>query len=319
MIVDFHIHPLVNVNRIVSEMDKAGVSRGVILATDLVDSVLHNKKIMSKMEERFYSSLTLLCTPGIWQAIFGRGLSIFEFSVRKVFEKFFNDLRLAYPEARITNREVWEIVRQHPDRFIGFGSVNVNRSAREIERELQEIKKYGFKGIKMLPTLQFFNPIENKNFRKVCEFCEREKKILLYHTGCDPGPFEIPELSEDANPCHLEPILDEYEFPIVLAHMGSYSMISPGIWFYEALRLMKKYDYVYADISAVTGFLLQERIIKRIREAIGMERVLFGSDFPVVFASTISSEVEMVRRNPYLTEEEKEQILGLNAKELLRL
>lgn len=227
MIIDFHLHPLIDINRILKEMDKAGVDRAVLLATDLNESVLNNSKIMSKMEKRFYSSITLLCTPGLWQSLFGRGASIFEFSVREIFERFFNDLKASWPEARITNREVWEIIKQHPDRFIGFGSVNVNRSPGEIERALREIKEYGFKGIKMLPTLRFFNPVENKNFRRVCEFCEKEKKILLYHTGCDPGPFEIPELAEDANPCHLEPILEEYEFPIVLAHMGSYSRISP--------------------------------------------------------------------------------------------
>lgn len=81
---------------------------------------------------------------------------------------------------------------------------------------------------------------------------------------------------------------------------------------------MKKYDFVYADISAASGFLLQESIVQKIRGAVGMERILFGSDFPVVFASDITLEVNMVKRNPHLTEDEKERILGLNARELLK-
>jgi len=171
----------------------------------------------------------------------------------------------------------------------------------------------------MLPTLQLFSPIENKNFEKICDYCEKNRKVLLYHTGCDPGPWEIPELSEDANPKYLKPILESYNPVIVLAHTGSYSAYNPGIWFDEALELGKNFDNVYFDSSAVSSFIYSEKILKKMREEVGLDRLLYGSDFPVVWGSNMKYEIDVIRSCKYLTEDEKENILGLNAAKILNL
>jgi hypothetical protein len=171
----------------------------------------------------------------------------------------------------------------------------------------------------MLPTLQLFSPIENKNFERICEYCEEKKKVLLYHTGCDPGPWEIPEMSEDANPRYLKPILERYNPILVLAHTGSYSAHKPGIWFDEAFDLGRNFDNVYFDSAAVSSFIYSERILKRIREEVGLDRLLYGSDYPIVWGTDMESEVGVIKRCKYLTEDEKKNILGLNAAKILDL
>jgi predicted TIM-barrel fold metal-dependent hydrolase len=175
------------------------------------------------------------------------------------------------------------------------------------------------RGIKMLPTLQFFNPAENKNFERICEFCEKNKKILSYHTGCDPGPWEIPELSEDANPKYLKPILQRYSPSIILTHTGSYSALKPGLWLDEALELGKEFENVYFDSSAASHVIYQKKVIERIRKNVGIERLVYGSDYPVVEGSNMQYEVDVIKNCQYLTDEEKNMILGLNAAKLLDL
>jgi hypothetical protein len=143
--------------------------------------------------------------------------------------------------------------------------------------------------------------------------------VLLYHTGCDPGPWEIPELSQDANPKYLQTILESYNPVIVLAHAGSYSARKPGIWFDEALTLAEKFENVYFDSSAVSSFIYRERNLKRIRKSMGLDRLLYGSDFPVVWGSNMKYEVDIIKKSKNLKEEEKEKILGLNATKILSL
>jgi len=170
-----------------------------------------------------------------------------------------------------------------------------------------------------LPTLQFFNPAENKNFERICEYCEKNRKVLLYHTGCDPGPWEIPELSEDANPKYLKPVLERYKPLTILAHTGSYSAIRPGLWLDEALNLGKEFDNVYFDSSAASHVVYTDKVIERIRENVGIDRLLYGSDYPVVEGSNMKYEVNVIKNCQSLTNEEKDKILGLNAAKLLGL
>ena len=209
------------------------------------------------------------------------------------------------------------MVGKYPDRFIGFGSVNPNKDEEYVEEKLREISELNLRGIKMLPTIQFFNPSENKNFERICEYCEKNRKVILYHTGCDPGPWESPELSEDANPKYLKPVLEKYSPMIILAHTGSYSALKPGLWLDKALNLGKEFENVHFDSSAASQVTYSKKVVERIRESVGIERLLYGSDFPVVQGSNMQYEVNVIRNCQYLTDEEKNMILGLNAAKLL--
>ena len=221
--------------------------------------------------------------------------------------------------ARTPNERVAELVKAHPNRFVGFGSVNPSRSRGEVQARLEQIKRLRLRGIKLIPTLQMFSPKrEAKKLADIFEFCRSEGFIILYHTGCDPGPWEIPGLSEDANPAHLEFMLRRFrDVPVVLAHMGSYSARHPGIWLEEALKLGRRYGNVWFDIAAVTYLVNEGRYLEEIRRAVGLDRVLFGSDYPAVQGSSISDAVDDVLNSPLLTEEEKAGILHLNAERLL--
>jgi len=307
MIIDIHVHPFYKESRILEEMNRAGVSCAVLLAVDADPMDVDKPEIKNKLRTRFLES----CMEDIW------GLK--PLTIEEQIKRFFQDLIAYYPDLKSSNQEIADIVSRYPNRFIGFGSVNPNKDENYIDEKLKEISDLKLKGIKMLPTLQMFNPVENRNFEKICEYCEKNRKILLYHTGCDPGPWENPKLSEDANPKYLTSILERYSPIIILAHTGSYSAWKPGIWFDEALELGKKFDNVYFDTAAVSNFIFSEKNLNRIRQTVGLDRLLFGSDYPVVWGSDIKSEVDFIKSCKHLTFEEKKKILGLNAAEILHI
>lgn len=308
MIIDTHVHALVSETEILAEMEKAGVNRSVLLFVDTDPLDVEKPEIKEKMRRRFKSSSSF-SLPIFWS---------FQ-PIEEMVKNFFLAAVEYYPHRKGSNLDVAELVKKHPSRFIGFGSVNPNKDEEYVEEKLREIIELDLKGIKMLPTLQFFNPTENKNFERICEYCEKNRKVLLYHTGCDPGPWEIPELSEDANPKYLKPVLERYKPMIILAHTGCYSAVRPGLWLDEALDLGKEFDNVYFDSSAASHILYTRKVIERIRESVGIDRLLYGSDYPVVMGSNMQYEVDVIKNCQHLTDEEKDRILGLNAAKLIGL
>ncbi|MFQ5710732.1 MAG: amidohydrolase family protein [Candidatus Geothermarchaeales archaeon] len=294
-VIDVHIHPLVGEEELLAEMDRAEVSQGVLLAMDVDPKRLDLEEIRGVVLQRLLDSY-------VWDAPRVEG-----------------EMRRILSLAKVTNSAVAEMVDRHPKRFIGFGSVDVTKGKQYVREKLNEIKGLNLRGVKISPTLQFFNPVRSKESRLLWRLCEGEGLIITCHTGCDPGPWEVPGLSEDANPRRLEPLLKTYDTRVILAHMGSYSSARPGIWLEEALAMGGRHDEVWVDLSAVTFMMGDEGVVERLRETIGLDRVLFGSDYPVVQGASVAEAVNHVRESPFLTVREKGRILRDNARDLLKI
>ena len=302
VIIDFHVHPKrggkIVIDELVKEFDKYGVSKAVILGRESDPKNLEKPEIRNRL-------ITLLLTSPSLAPVYGRNPEeILAFADR-----------LGRGLARqTTNVEVAKCVNMHPDRIIGLGSIDLPKGEEHVKQKLKEIHQLGLKGIKLHPQTGFFNPAKSENLRIICEDFEKTKKMIMFHTGCMPGIWESPELSEYANPKYLEPLAEEFDVPLICAHFGSYSNLNPGIWFNEAVELCRKYDNTWCDISAVPYVLAEGAMVNKILDAKITDRVLFGSDYIDYIAFTIDT----VKITPYLSEEEKLDVLGRNAKSLLK-
>jgi len=300
-VVDVHLHPfsLMTNDHLLKEMDKAGIDVAVLLALD-VDP-------------------TNLDRPNIIEMVHNRLLDMYFFDVKKVVE----ELKVFLELARIDNEQVADFVKRHPNRFVGFGSIDLSKSQAYVEEKMREIDRLNLKGIKLIPTLQFFNPsTARENMEKVFECCEKKRKIVTCHTGCDPYVWEQPHFSQDANPKYLKPIVQAFEkVEVIVAHMGCYSAKVPGVWMDEALELGKENENVWFDISAVPYVVTYRKLVDKVRRTVSFDRVLFGSDYPSVGGGVVGIESMLaeVKDSKHLTEDEKEKILGLNAVKLLGL
>lgn len=300
--VEFHVHPKMPDLKFLSDLRKAGLRHAVILATDTDPEDLDRPEIVEKLKSAYSDSDHSRSTP---------------------FSQFLKTARAdLYSRSHVTDQDVADWVADYPDTLIGFGSVNLGKHREYVEEKLDRIHLLGLKGIKLLPYSQFFNPAENENMDVLFEFCRKRGFIVLTHSGCAAGAFEIPELSRDSHPSLWESVALKYpDVPIVLAHFASYSTHQPGIWFSEALALMKKCPNVFADISAAHYLLGDEVTVDQIRQTTGFSRVLFATDYPgpLYYGTSLAELADNVRGNPLLSETEKRAVLFDNGRKLLGL
>ena len=299
-VVDFHIHPKSPDMKFFSDMREAGVTHGVILATDTDPSDLDRPEIRETIRDAYSKSAL---------------------SQKLPFEKMLTQIRSSlYSPSHVANQDVADWVEDYPDILFGFGSVNLCKSKDYVEKTLEEIRRLKLRGIKLLPYSQFFNPAENENMDSLFQYCEDTNSIILSHCGCGAGPFELPELSQNAHPNLWEHLLKKYPgVPLVFAHSGAYSTHIPGIWLHEVLQLGKRYKNVYADLAAVDWLLDREMVIKEVRKTIGFDRILFATDYPLPLTAGVSLAylVGAIKVNTKLNEREKHKVLGENAARLL--
>lgn len=301
-IVDFHIHPKTPDLKFFADMREAGVTHGVILATDTDPADTERAPVREQLKKAFDQSHS---------------------SGRMGFESLLRHIQKSlYSPTHVTNQDVADWVRDYPDILTGFGSVNLSKDRDYVRRKLDEVQDLQLRGLKFLPHSQFFNPAENEHMPMVFEYCKQTGSIILSHSGCGPGPFEIIELSHNSHPSLWKPWLKKYpQVPVVLAHAGAYSTEIPGIWLFDALQLGKAHPNVYIDLAAVDWLLDREMVIQEIRKTIGFDRVLFATDYPLPLAMGVSLTyiVKRVQTNSNLTPKEKHKVLGNNAARLLGL
>jgi len=304
-VIDIHVHPPDTLmdpappgfdsveGELIARMDEAGVDKVALLAFDV------DKNDIVKNQDLFYRPVRYIRNLG--GGTFGSIL----IEMMSWFDRVFR-----------SEEDIYKYVKRYPDRIIGFGSINPKRPEEEIREKLRKIREFGFKGIKLIPTFQFFNPA-SELLNPLYETAQKEKLVILTHTGCDPGLWEYPDFCEDAKPVHLAKVAEEYpRLNIIGAHLGSYSTEKPGIWFEEMMQVAEQYDNIYTDTSAVDPILVSRAV-----ERIGADKILYGSDYPVVLTYCdrkrgMGEHLNNLLKLDLLLED-KEKILGKNAKKIL--
>lgn len=217
-------------------------------------------------------------------------------------------------EPRITielyNEWVFESARNFSDRIIPFIGVDPMRGERALELVKKFERKYDARGVKIYPGTGFRPDDESlKDFWRLVDDLEL---IVITHAGASWGP-----LLEDCNhPVYFKKVLQKYpSIKLVIAHLG-------GKWRSETYELAKRFKNVYADCSALQGWLPShpEAAVERLREAAAVmpDRLLFGSDWPLFdMAYPYSRWVDFVMETDWANEEVKEGIMFKNFLSLL--
>ncbi|HPT62580.1 MAG TPA: amidohydrolase family protein [Bacillota bacterium] len=191
------------------------------------------------------------------------------------------------------NDFIGSIVAAHPDRFVGFATVNPwfeDDAIRELQRS---VAKWNLSGLKLHPPMQGFQANDKIVF-PVIEEAIRLGLPIYIHSGTPVSslPLQILELARRYP-----------EGSFILGHLGG------GDFFLDVPLAFPAVDNVYVETSLTCHpvFVLQAI------ESLGSHRVLFGSDSP---NSEINTELEKIR-GLGLDRETLNQVLWRNAETLL--
>jgi uncharacterized protein len=184
--------------------------------------------------------------------------------------------------AVVPNQYVADYVATHPDRLVGFASVDPQRpDALEILRWSHET--LGLRGLKLSSTYAGFHPHDPRAYA-LYRYCERHGLPILVHQGAT--------IVREAPLAFADPVLLEqvaYDFPnlvIIVAHVGF-------PWASSCVVLMRKQPNVFADLSALCyrPWQLYDTLVKAMEGKV-TDKLFFGTDWPF---TTIDQTIDGLR------------------------
>jgi uncharacterized protein len=211
----------------------------------------------------------------------------------------------AIEATRAKNDVVLEAAQQSGGRFFPIVSVHPHDGAAALA-ELERVAKLGARIVKLHPNTQNFD-VEDPAVGEVLERCGTLNLVVLMDSfkpwdADQPGKF-------------LKLTLAHPRTKLILAHMG-HSQFRQFLPF-GLLKKLGMQTNVFFDTSALaTTFAdspLEAELVWVMRQ-VGMERILFGSDWPV---DTPAAAVDAVRRLG-LDRSEEQLVLHDNGAALLR-
>jgi predicted TIM-barrel fold metal-dependent hydrolase len=218
------------------------------------------------------------------------------------------ETQLGHPP--ISSAEVAAGAARHPDVLIPFGSVDPRRPD-AVERARRLIDESGVRGFKFHPTVQGFDPSDEAHYPLYAEL-EAAGVVALFHTGQTGIGAGMPggrglrlALS---NPMLLDPVAADFPtLQIVMAH--------PSVpWQDEAISVATHKHNTWIDLSGWSPKYFPEQLVRAANSFL-RERILFGSDFPLLTPDRWMRDVESTALKP----ERMPGILLDNAARLLGL
>ena len=226
---------------------------------------------------------------------------------RNTAEVFLSNMNYAQVAAAVVVQEVIdgcqneylaEVQRQYPDRFLCMGMAwNVAEAQTVIDAGLRGI---AFPGHRMHEPLQTLMP--------VFKLMEQHDMVLSMCLGDDEA--QIAQMGEVIEECP--------RLRVAIGHFGMPTTAS----FRSQVLLARKGENVMIESGGITWLYNPEfypfpTAIRRIREAaewVGMDRLMWGSDYPrTITAITYRMSYDFVSKSTELTDDEKALFLGGNA------
>ena len=207
----------------------------------------------------------------------------------------------------VSNEEVKTLVDCHPDRLIGFASVDPRRKD-AVDVLKKAFEEQGLMGLHLSPANQAFFPNDLAVAAPVYETCLKYNKPILFDSGMiwiknAPTKYSQPLLFED--------VAIEYpELRICLGHFG-------WPWIMETSMLMLKYSNVYADTAMLYFDSPKQFFHTTFNQQLGeywidrmlMDKVMFGSNYPRIEQKRMLDAIDVLTLRP----ENKAKVVGENA------
>ena len=212
--------------------------------------------------------------------------------------------------AAVPNEEIAAAAAANPDVLIPFASVDPHRPD-AVERVRRLIREHGVRGFKFHPNIQAFFP-SDRAFYPLYEEIQAAGLPALFHSGHSgigsglPGGGGI--RLKYSNPLEIDDVAADFpRLTIVLAH--------PSFpWQDEAISVALHKQQVYIDLSGWSPKYFPEQLVRYANTQL-RERVLFGSDYPLITPDRWLADFEQApfkdEVRPLILKENAVRLLGL--------
>lgn len=180
---------------------------------------------------------------------------------------------------------------------VGFAAMHQDFS--DFEGELKRCRAMGLTGVKLHPDIQGVNADDPKLLPLYALMQEMDLTLYL-HVGDDRAEYRFSSSERTAHVARMFPRLK-----IVAAHLGGYRA-------WDRSDRLFGLDNMFFDCSSTLAELPADRAV-RLMEQCGFDRILYGTDYPVMH---LKDYLSLFLALP-LTETQRENILYRNAKRLL--
>jgi len=205
-----------------------------------------------------------------------------------------------------TNDYILDSISRYPDRLIAFCSVQPKDEDAAII-EVERCARAGARGIgEMRPDVQGFNLTDKMIMQPLVDAAVTHNLIFLTHSS-EPVGHQYTGKGEVTPTILYSFIVNFPDLKVVCAHWGG------GLPLHA---LMPEVARALANVSfdtAATILLYQAGIFKQVSNIIGSDKILFGTDYPLISQNRIIAQIQSLE----LGEEDKAKILGGNAQKLL--
>jgi predicted TIM-barrel fold metal-dependent hydrolase len=205
-----------------------------------------------------------------------------------------------------TNDYILDSVSRYPTRLVGFCAIQPGAGDAAVA-ELERCAKAGAKGIGELRSdVQGFDLADEETMKPLVDAALQHDLIFLTHSS-EPVGHEYSGKGSITPDILYSFITGFPNLKLVCAHWGG------GLPFYALMpEVAKALANVFFD-TAATVFLYKPEIFEQMSCIIGSDKILFGSDYPLMHQNRVIAQIQSSR----LPEEDKARILGANAQKLL--
>ena len=205
-----------------------------------------------------------------------------------------------------TNNYILDSMAKYPERLIGFCVVQPSSGDAALA-EVERCAQAGIRGVgEIRPDIQLFELEDETLMEPLVETLEKHKLILLTHAS-EPVGHEYPGKGNITPDVLYSFIANFPDLTMVCAHWGG------GLPFYALMPEVKRSLSNVLFDTAASPFLYSPQIYGQVVSLIGADKILFGSDYPLLEPSRLLAEI----RSLDLPEESKSLILADNARRLL--
>ena len=206
-----------------------------------------------------------------------------------------------YGDARYGNDLAAEYVARHPDRFLGVAYVTPrypDEAMRELERCFDELGMYF---LKLYPDY-LGKPIDDPAYTPIFEWADGRGIVVMSHSSY------FDESDTLTAPRRFTGLAQRYtRVRWVLAHSGNAAAGQA-----QAVEAARACPNVFLETCTSWG---QDGTIEYLVEGAGADRVLYGSDMPLLDARQQVGRIVTAD----ISDDAKRKVLGLNAIRLLGL